>query len=211
MTTSSNLLSIEQAQCNQFNHELVSSGYPDENMRSGASSGAIYLSNLDAFRSYLGLKYQKFSNLRVIGSKNTFRLDSNYPTTCRTPGNIGSEFMIYTEELKYLLITNGYDENKTLYEFLAQAKSFNLCLSTMVCQLILEKAKSEFIMSVGKTKLRDSNDSLYRTNKTHGFKMLASLFPLVDQNLSDSRSVGLNEDNVKSNIEKLIRSNLRIA
>jgi hypothetical protein len=87
----------------------------------------------------------------------------------------------------------------------------------MVCQLILEKAKSEFIMSVGKTKLRDSNsstrradgndsvdkrrdDPLHKTNRTHSFKMLASLFPLVDQ----SQSVGLNESNIKSNIEKLI-------
>ena len=106
-----------------------------------------------------------------------------------------------------MLINNGYDESKTFCEFLAQAKSFNLCLSAMVCQLILEKAKSEFIMSVGKTKLRDSNDSLHRTNKTHSFKMLASLFPLVDQ----SQSAGLNASNIKSNIEKLIQSNLRIA
>jgi hypothetical protein len=83
-TTSADLLSPEQAQCNQFNHELVSSGNPDENMQARAGTGAIYLSNLDAFRSYLGLTYQKFSNLRVIGSKNSFR----------SPGNIGSEFMI---------------------------------------------------------------------------------------------------------------------
>ena len=75
---------MEQAQCNQFNHEYVSSGNPDEHMQSGAGSGSIYLSNLDAFRSYLGLKYQKFSNLRAIGSKSSFR----------SPGNIGSEFMI---------------------------------------------------------------------------------------------------------------------
>ena len=80
--------------------------------------------------------------------------------SCQSNGNVGSEFAISTQDLKYLLINNGYHNLNAVNEFQNAAQAFNLCLSALVAQNALDEAKSAFIMSIGKTKLRENLKTL---------------------------------------------------
>ena len=63
-------------------------------------------------------------------------------------------------DLKYLLVNSGYQNLKAVNEFQNSAQIFNLCLSALVAQNTLDEEKSAFIMSIGKTKLRENLKTL---------------------------------------------------
>ena len=104
---------------------------------------------------------------------------------------------------------------------------FNLCVSALVAQNALDEAKSTFIMSIGKTKLRENlkaassssgRNELNPTGKAIGgsgnnksFQMLASVFPLVDKDFPRRMSSNADAHELKNSIDKLIQNNLDIS
>lgn len=109
--------------------------------------GSIYLVNLTGLETHQGLKFLNRSNLTLTSTSGDM---------ISTLGNFGPEFLISSQELKYLLVNNGYDNFAAIAEYETQAKTFNLCMSALVAHMILDSAKSDFIMSIGKTKLREN-------------------------------------------------------
>ena len=122
---------------------------------SGPSIGSVHLSPLDSYGVYKGLKYLQ---QRVLQTSHlaTMTFNSSATEIYQTNGNVGSEFVISTQDLKYLLLNNGYDNVEEVNEFQNTAQMFNLCVSALVAQNALDEAKSTFVMSIGKTKLREN-------------------------------------------------------
>lgn len=97
--------------------------------------------------------------------------------------------MISTTELKYTLLNHGYTNMKAVSTFVNAAAQFNLCVSALTCHLLLNDAKSNFMMQIGKTKLKENIKTLpsafgrdcSQKGSNPSFQMLASMFPLVDK------------------------------
>lgn len=169
--------------------------------------GSIYLADLNGFETYQGLKFLNRSSLTLTSTSGDM---------FSTPGNFGAEFLISSQELRYLLINNGYDDFAAIDEFQTQARTFNLCISALVAQMTLNSAKSDFIMSIGKTKLREnlsfqSNTPKDKNRQSRSFQILASLFPLVEKDSSRGPSHGLGLEESKPKIDALLHHNLHIA
>jgi hypothetical protein len=92
----------------------------------------------------------------IIHLNSGLTLISSSSKVYETNGNLGPEFLISTVELEYLLLNNGYHCLKNVNEFVMQSQSLNLCMSVLVSMSILDQAKSNFIMNIGKTKLREN-------------------------------------------------------
>jgi len=151
------LLNEDQKACNAFNHCLVSHNYDPEHHEE--SLGSVHLSPLDSYGVYKGLKYLQQRVLHASFPA-TLTFTSSAFEIYQTHGNVGSEFVISTMDLKYLLVNSGYQNLKAVNEFQNSAQIFNLCLSALVAQNTLDEEKSAFIMSIGKTKLRENLKTL---------------------------------------------------
>ena len=120
-----NLLTQDQSECNQFNHELVSVKPQQSHLANSRNQlendqgnmGSISLANLDSHRTYQGLKFikKKCSDSESIASFLTTISTSR--DIFSTPGNLGSEFLIDTDELKHILLQNGYENIDLINEF----------------------------------------------------------------------------------------------
>ena len=152
-----NLLSQEQAEATQFNHELVS--VAEKNKENKDDKGPpIYLANTDTFKTHQGLKFLE----RICSGNMPVILTSTHSSSdiFKTCGNVGAEFLIDTRELKQTLLMNGYVNIDAVNEFVNFSRQFNLCMSALVAQNVLNQAKSDFVMSVGRTKLYENVKSL---------------------------------------------------
>lgn len=120
---------------------------------------------------------------------------------------------IDTQELKHLLLFNGYSNLDLVNQYVANSQQFNLALSTILSHLTLNQARQQFITTVGLTKLRMNRIDLpkvlqlsQQNRMSHSFHMLASLFPLVDKDFPQS----FNQKEMKNSLESLLMMNLNL-
>jgi hypothetical protein len=112
----------------------------------------VCISVLDTFDTFKALKFLE----DTIHFNSGLTLNSSCLNEYETNGNLGPEFLISTVELEYLLLNNGYHCIKKISEFVTCSQELNLCMSALVVMSRLDQVKSSFIMSIGKTKLREN-------------------------------------------------------
>ena len=94
-------------------------------------------------------------------------------------GRLGSSLYVSTKELEYALRSEFYVNPHFVGQAIALCSEFNLALSVMHTDHLILKAKQDFMVSIGKITLRDSQMS----TKVEQLVPL-SFFPLISSDVS---------------------------
>lgn len=73
-----------------------------------------------------------------------------------TYGNLGSKLMIDISNLKHHLLFNGFTNLNLVHEFLNLCIQFNMAVSSLICHNILTQSRTNFLVSIGQSKLRQN-------------------------------------------------------
>lgn len=75
----------------------------------------------------------------------------------------GANFLIDTDDLRHILLTQGYRNNiDAVNEYVTTAQNLNLVLSQLWANYGLQDARNEFLLHVPKTRLQEDQMSNFK-------------------------------------------------